>query len=187
MDFLHSIDLIHRDLAADNVLVKIETDGTLTLKISDFGQSRMLYNGRYVGSGENVGESQRVFRLRWTAPEVVHSPFVKQSHVFSSNLMTAQIKQDARLWSKWSDLWSYGVFMWEVFTLGGVPYPGWPDHHVLDNLIAGLRMNRPPCCTESTWQIAEQCWDPRPDHRGEFCEIKVRLIRVLYQYILSDC
>ena len=86
MDFLHSIDLIHRDLAADNVLVKIESDGTLTLKISDFGQSRMLYNGRYVGSGDNVGENQRVFRLRWTAPEVYNLLFrLRNSEILIKN------------------------------------------------------------------------------------------------------
>ena len=70
MDFLHSIELIHRDLAADNVLLKEGPDGTLTVKICDFGQSRMLYNGKYMCSGDSVTDRQRMFRLRWTAPEV---------------------------------------------------------------------------------------------------------------------
>ena len=80
MDFLHSIELIHRDLAADNVLLKEESDGKLVAKICDFGQSRMLYNGKYVCSGDSVTDRQRMFRLRWTAPEVCHC------YVFYSNL-----------------------------------------------------------------------------------------------------
>ena len=154
MDFLHSIDLIHRDLAADNVLIKEESDGSLTLKICDFGQSRMLFNGAYVGSGDSVADRQRMFRLRWTAPE---------------------IKEDPKTWSKESDVWSYGVFMWEVFTMGGHPYPGWPDHLVIDNLLCGLRMARPTCCCETFWNITEKCWNAKPEMRGQFCDIKFKL------------
>ena len=158
MDFLHSFDLIHRDLAADNVLLKEETDGTLTLKICDFGQSRMLFNGSYVGSGDSVADRQRMFRLRWTAPE---------------------IKGDPKMWSKWSDVWSYGVFLWEVFSMGGQPYQGWPDHLVIDNLLEGLRMKRPSCCSESAWSVAEKCWAARPEMRGQFCDIKFKMDQLM--------
>ncbi|KAL5248532.1 hypothetical protein ACHWQZ_G017650 [Mnemiopsis leidyi] len=158
MDFLHSIELIHRDLAADNVLLKEKPGGELVVKICDFGQSRMLYNGKYVCSGDTVTDRQRMFRLRWTAPE---------------------IKQDPKKWSKFSDVWSYGVLMWEVFTLGGIPYPGWPDHHVLDNLLSGMRMKQPPCCNDQVWRIAMRCWDQNTEARGEFNEIKLELDKIM--------
>jgi len=99
-----------------------------------------------------------MFRLRWTAPE---------------------IKQDPKKWSKFSDVWSYGVLMWEVFTLGGIPYPGWPDHHVLDNLLSGMRMKQPPCCSDTVWEMALRCWNHNPQARGQFNGIKLELDKIM--------
>ena len=65
--------------------------------------------------------------VKWMAPESL------RDHLYTSK----------------SDVWSYGVLLWEMVTLGGAPYPGVPPERLVPLLVAGYRMNRPPNCSQN--------------------------------------
>ncbi|KAM7295781.1 hypothetical protein ISCGN_021035 [Ixodes scapularis] len=67
-----------------------------------------------------------------------------------------------------SDVWSFGVLMWEVMTLGAVPYPGVNNHEVLQYLLEGNRLNRPSDCAQDVYDIMASCWNSNPISRPCF-------------------
>ena len=93
MEFLERNKIVHGDLATRNIL--LANDGTVA-KVSDFGLSRSLYS-----SVEELSNPSSGLPVRWMAPEV---------------LTMRQVTNK-------SDIWSFGVLMWEIFSLGAVPYP----------------------------------------------------------------
>jgi len=93
MEFLESNKIVHGDLATRNILLH---RGKSIAKVSDFGLSRSLY-----ASVEDLASVSSGLPVRWMAPEV---------------LKTRQVTNK-------SDVWSFGVLMWEIFSLGTVPYP----------------------------------------------------------------
>ena len=95
MEYLSAKRIIHRDLAARNVLVGM--DGLKTVKLNDFGLSRTLTTSSYY-----MKTSDDKVPVKWMAPESVID----------------------RKYSSASDVWSFGVFCWEVFEHGKTPYPG---------------------------------------------------------------
>ncbi|KAG0434569.1 hypothetical protein HPB47_019008, partial [Ixodes persulcatus] len=70
-----------------------------------------------------------------------------------------------------SDVWSFGVLMWEVMTLGAVPYPGVNNHEVLQYLLEGNRLNRPSDCAQDVYDIMASCWNTNPISRPCFGQI----------------
>jgi len=115
MGYLHSLKIIHRDLAARNVLIKTgKSQNEYIPKISDFGLSRKT---NYYYQTNN-----RLIPVRWTAPE-------------------------ALIWSKFSketDVWSFGVVLFEIFSRGAVPYAGISNQKVLHKVTKqGYRLTPP--------------------------------------------
>lgn len=112
-------------------------------KITDFGLSRQLFD--YT---QYVKKQQEPLPWRWMAPESL------QQLRFSSP----------------SDVWAFGVLLWEIFSLGDVPYPGlsW-DIHFVQRLCDGLRLNRPAYCTTHFYNdMMLQCWQQESDARPTF-------------------
>ena len=67
--------------------------------------------------------------------------------------------------------WSYGVLLWEIFTLGGSPYPTVPHERLFEALREGHRMDHPPYSTEHVYTIMRQCWQYYPAQRPTFSEL----------------
>ncbi|XP_073332081.1 mast/stem cell growth factor receptor kita isoform X1 [Pagrus major] len=100
------------------------------------------------------------------------------------------VKGNARLPVKWmspesifecvytfeSDVWSYGILLWEIFSLGNSPYPGMPVDAKFYKLIKeGYRMDAPEFAPSEMYQIMRSCWDPDPFNRPPFRKVVERI------------
>ncbi|XP_065835351.1 fibroblast growth factor receptor 3-like [Oscarella lobularis] len=150
MKFVVSKGCVHRDLAARNVLVCAEQ----RLKISDFGLAKDLQSAAYYRKTSRGG----VIPFRWCAPEV---------------LLYAT-------YSEYSDVWSYGIVLWEIATMGGTPYPGIPVEKLFELLTgkSGYRMTKPRNCSQKLYDIMVSCWNSVPDKRPTFLRISSKNMRV---------
>eukprot|EP00043_Microstomoeca_roanoka_P017747 m.186028 g.186028 ORF g.186028 m.186028 type:complete len:778 (+) comp16694_c3_seq3:441-2774(+) len=142
MSYLASKHFIHRDLAARNCLIA----GDATVKIGDFGMSRMLQaQGDYYRSLDQ-GDAMP---LRWMAVESL------TNMKFSSK----------------SDVWSFGVVCFEVFSYGEVPYGPLSLLILQDEVEAGRRPDQPTGCPNEFYAFMQQMWSTRPQDRPCFHEI----------------
>uniref|UniRef100_A0A672V5E7 Protein kinase domain-containing protein n=1 Tax=Strigops habroptila TaxID=2489341 RepID=A0A672V5E7_STRHB len=109
-------------------------DSSLTVKVSDFGMTRYVLDDQYISS---LGTK---FPVKWSAPEVIH--YTK----FSSK----------------TDVWAFGILMWEVFTLGKQPYKLYDNMQVTEKVSQGYRLYRPQLVSDIIYQIMYNCWHERP-------------------------
>ncbi|XP_064356250.1 tyrosine-protein kinase Fer isoform X2 [Dromaius novaehollandiae] len=110
------------------------------LKISDFGMSRQEDDGVYSSSG------LKQIPIKWTAPEALNY---------------------GRYTSE-SDVWSFGILLWETFSLGVCPYPGMTNQQAREQVEKGYRMSAPQKCPEEIYKIMQRCWDYKPENRPKF-------------------
>lgn len=75
-----------------------------------------------------------------------------------------------------TDSWSFGVLLWEIFSLGYMPYPCKTNQEVLEFVTSGGRMDPPKNCPGPVYRIMTQCWQHTPDHRPNFSTILERII-----------
>lgn len=75
------------------------------------------------------------------------------------------------LYSAKSDVWAFGIVLWEIGTLGGFPYPTVSNHELLSYLVGGQRLERPENCSEHLYRLMLACWLELPDERPEFADI----------------
>ena len=121
---------------------------TLHLKVANLSLCRDVYAAEYYPL------HHQLIPLRWTAPESL-------------------LDDD---YSTKSDVWSYGVFCWEVFMLGDMPYKKRTDEDVIKSLKMGdLLLDSPPNCPKEIHEIIEKCTAERPIDRPSFSEIAVLL------------
>ncbi|XP_045146719.1 cytoplasmic tyrosine-protein kinase BMX isoform X3 [Echinops telfairi] len=118
-------------------------DSDLSVKVSDFGMTRYVLDDQYVSS---VGTK---FPVKWSAPEVFH--YFKYS-------------------SK-SDVWAFGILMWEVFTLGKQPYDLYDNSQVVVKVSQGHRLYRPQLASDTVYQIMYSCWHELPEKRPAFQQL----------------
>ncbi|XP_071954263.1 tyrosine-protein kinase receptor Tie-1-like [Antedon mediterranea] len=149
MQHLSEKGCVHRDLAARNVLICEGPGFKMVAKVADFGLSRS--DELYVKMTEGL------LPLRWMAIESI----------------------DYSLYTTKSDVWSFGVLLWEIVTLGRTPYPGVTCAELYEKLPAGYRMEKPLNCDDKIYDIMKNCWRQRPHARPTFGQLNIALNRLL--------
>lgn len=120
----------------------------LVCKIADFGLSREIENAcdAYTTRGGKIP-------VRWTAPEAIAF----------------------RKFTSTSDVWSYGVVLWEVMSYGERPYWNWSNQDVIKSIEKGYRLPAPMDCPEALYQLMLDCWQKQRTHRPTFASVVLTL------------
>ncbi|XP_050428827.1 proto-oncogene tyrosine-protein kinase ROS isoform X2 [Adelges cooleyi] len=142
--YLEQMHFVHRDLACRNCLVTSSDPKNLVVKIGDFGLARNIYTHDYY---RRAGES--LLPVKWMSPEAV------MDCVFTSQ----------------SDVWAFGVLLWEIMTMGQHPYPGLSNFKVICYVQQGGRLEKPVNCPRTLYNLMQRCWnvDPNKRPRFDFC------------------
>ncbi|XP_052583722.1 fibroblast growth factor receptor 4 isoform X1 [Peromyscus californicus insignis] len=122
------------------------------MKIADFGLARGVHHIDYYKKTSNGR-----LPVKWMAPEALFD----------------------RVYTHQSDVWSFGILLWEIFTLGGSPYPGIPVEELFSLLREGHRMDRPPTCPPELYGLMRECWHAAPSQRPTFKQLVEALDKVL--------
>lgn len=156
MAHMHSRGLIHRDLAARNVLVA-EYDmprGIIAVQVTDFGLCRSVASSRYLATYNAKHDNDTVPKL-WIPPESLKD----------------------QLYSRASDVWAFGVTLWEIASNGGLPYASWAcsDDDLVRRVLMGEIMKRPDGCPQQLYEMMEKCWIHKVSNRPKFAELEEEL------------
>ncbi|XP_020569511.2 tyrosine-protein kinase receptor TYRO3 [Oryzias latipes] len=116
--------------------------------VADFGLSKKIYSGDYYRQG-----SVSKLPVKWIALESL-----------ADNVYTTQ-----------SDVWAFGVTIWEIMTRGQTPYPGVENSEIYEFLIKGERLKRPSDCRDDIYEIMHSCWSPVPKCRPSFQQLVSQL------------
>uniref|UniRef100_A0A8C4QIT8 Fibroblast growth factor receptor n=1 Tax=Eptatretus burgeri TaxID=7764 RepID=A0A8C4QIT8_EPTBU len=122
------------------------------MKIADFGLARDIHHIDYYKKTSNGR-----LPVKWMAPEALFD----------------------RVYTHQSDVWSFGVLMWEIFTLGGSPYPGIPVEELFKLLRDGYRMEQPSNCSTELYLVMRECWAHMPMQRPTFTQLVNDLDHIL--------
>ncbi|XP_043118667.1 proto-oncogene tyrosine-protein kinase ROS isoform X2 [Puntigrus tetrazona] len=153
--YLERMHFVHRDIAARNCLVSVRsyTNPERVIKIGDFGLARDVYkNDYYRKKGEGL------LPVRWMSPESLTDG----------------------IFNKYSDVWAFGVLLWEIMTLGKLPYPTYTNHEVLSHISTDARLPSPAGCPLRLYNLMMSCWSKEPAERPNFqyLEETLRKLRV---------
>ncbi|KAM9677703.1 ephrin type-A receptor 5 isoform 9-T9 [Trichechus inunguis] len=149
MRYLSDMGYVHRDLAARNILI----NSNLVCKVSDFGLSRVLEDDPEAAYTTRGGK----IPIRWTAPEAIAF----------------------RKFTSASDVWSYGIVMWEVVSYGERPYWEMTNQDVIKAVEEGYRLPSPMDCPAALYQLMLDCWQKDRNSRPKFEEIVSMLDKLI--------
>uniref|UniRef100_A0A669DCY7 Tyrosine-protein kinase n=1 Tax=Oreochromis niloticus TaxID=8128 RepID=A0A669DCY7_ORENI len=128
------------------------------VKVADFGLSRLMIGDTY------TAHAGAKFPIKWTAPEsLAYNKF--------------SIK---------SDVWAFGVLLWEIATYGMSPYPGIDLSQVYELLEKDYRMDRPEGCPEKVYELMMACWKWNPSERPTFAETHQAFETMFQESSISD-
>ncbi|XP_008853208.1 tyrosine-protein kinase receptor UFO isoform X1 [Nannospalax galili] len=124
----------------------------MSVCVADFGLSKKIYNGDYYRQG-------RIAKMpvKWIAIESLAD----------------------RVYTSKSDVWSFGVTMWEIATRGQTPYPGVENSEIYDYLRQGNRLKQPVDCLDGLYALMSRCWELNPRDRPNFAELREDLENTL--------
>ncbi|XP_038606420.1 tyrosine-protein kinase Srms [Tachyglossus aculeatus] len=122
----------------------------LTCKIADFGLARLLKDDIYSTS------SSTKIPVKWTAPEAANY----------------------RIYSQKSDVWSFGILLYEVFTFGQCPYEGMTNQETIHQITRGYRLPRPNTCSPEVYVIMLECWKANAEERPTFFALREKLCSI---------
>uniref|UniRef100_A0A1L8DJT8 Protein tyrosine kinase n=2 Tax=Nyssomyia neivai TaxID=330878 RepID=A0A1L8DJT8_9DIPT len=127
------------------------------VKIFDFGLARSMYK-----SNNYKKQGKAPLPFKWLALESI------SDQVFST----------------YSDIWSFGIVLWEFFSLAKVPYPGMDaDQMLYLKLRDGYRMDKPLCANQEIYDVMLQCWCANPESRPLFSDLEKRLSSMLQESV----
>ncbi|CAB3247223.1 unnamed protein product [Arctia plantaginis] len=138
--YLETKRFIHRDIAARNCLLTSRGPGRV-VKIADFGMARDIYRSDYYKKG-----GKAMLPIKWMPPEA-----------YIDGVFTIK-----------TDVWSFGVLLWEVFSLGVMPYTGCANREVMEMVSGGGRLEKPYGCPQEIYRLMCECWNPTPNARPTF-------------------
>ncbi|KAL6446722.1 hypothetical protein ACFW04_001279 [Cataglyphis niger] len=139
--YLANRRFVHRDLACRNCLVSDRNRENRVIKIGDFGLAKHIYKNHYYRV-----KGQALLPVCWMAPE---------------SLMVG-------IFTSQSDIWSFGVLMWEITSLGERPYTGKTNEEVIEFVRTGDRLSMPLNCPPTLYELMRHCWSPEADDRPNF-------------------
>ncbi|KAL4221728.1 hypothetical protein ACF0H5_019983 [Mactra antiquata] len=142
LKYLEDNKILHCDLAARNILLTRD----LHAKISDFGLSKVLPDEKYYYRKHE----DQILPIPWCSPEV--------------------IEERGKFTSK-SDVWSFGVVLWEMYSYGDAPVLAKNVRDILKRLQSGKRLPKPTDCPDHIYIIMKQCWNIERDLRPSFQEL----------------
>uniref|UniRef100_A0AAQ5XLU1 Platelet-derived growth factor receptor alpha n=1 Tax=Amphiprion ocellaris TaxID=80972 RepID=A0AAQ5XLU1_AMPOC len=123
------------------------------VKICDFGLARdIMHDNNYVSKGSTF------LPVKWMAPESIFD----------------------NLYTTLSDVWSYGILLWEIFSLGGTPYPGMVvDSSFYNKIKSGYRMSKPEHAPHDVYEMMMKCWNSEPEKRPSFLGLSENVASLL--------
>ncbi|XP_068109055.1 macrophage-stimulating protein receptor [Hyperolius riggenbachi] len=142
MEYLAHRKFVHRDLAARNCML----DEAYRVKVADFGLARDVFDKEYYSVRRHKNARLPV---KWMALESL------QTQKFTTK----------------SDVWSFGVLLWELMTRGAPPYPDVDPYDITRYLFRGRRLPQPEFCPDPLYTLMLQCWSPHPDERPTFTQL----------------
>ncbi|POI21773.1 hypothetical protein CIB84_014480 [Bambusicola thoracicus] len=120
----------------------------LVVKIGDFGMSRDIYSTDYYRVG-----GRTMLPIRWMPPEsILYRKFTTES-----------------------DIWSFGVVLWEIFTYGKQPWYQLSNTEAIECITQGRELERPRTCPSEVYDIMQSCWQREPQQRQRIQDIHSRL------------
>lgn len=150
MAYLEARNMVHRDLAARNILLVNQE----IAKISDFGLSKAIGGDADYYRAGSAGR----WPLKWYAPEAIYF-----------------WKFDSR-----TDVWSFGVTLWEGVSYGAAPYKGKKGEEIISLIEAGRRLEQPPSCPDSVFSVLLKCWTYTPKARPTFQDVVLMMQEQLF-------
>lgn len=159
--YLEANKFIHRDIASRNCLLTTKASDRVA-KIADFGLARdIIHNDSYKKCGRSM------LPVRWLPPES-----------YLEGMFTTK-----------SDVWAYGILLWEIFSFGYDPYPGMKCEEMMAKVNNGVRMDAPLRCPAAMYDVMILCWQHDPKSRPSFqrlCEYIEKIRKNVYISITSD-
>jgi len=128
-----------------------------TCKVTDFGLAKELSTALLSPVGEDLP-------IRWTAPEALEN----------------------QLFTTKSDVWSFAVVMFEIFSLGELPYSEFDIYTLVEKVNEGYRLPKPEHCPDACYEVMKACWEAEPERRVSFCDVLKQLQDVLDQMTSSS-
>eukprot|EP00803_Ostreobium_quekettii_P004491 evm.model.scf_111.7 EVM.evm.TU.scf_111.7 scf_111:140949-143739(+) len=171
MAFLHSRRVIHFDLKAANLLCDFRHSIRPVVKIGDMGLSKRKLETFVTGNMRGT--------LPWMAPELF--PTVQQDLPNSVATLLDRVNEKV-------DVYSMGITMWEIWTMGQRVYPDLSHTEMFSNAVSGnVRPEIPADCDEQWAKLMQSCWSKAPDDRPSFPEIAGTLESICTRLAPAGC